>query len=297
MKQPITIILGNITNSLNDLYNQQMLVISSFVVLLSCLLFLPFGLGTHSEHGSAGNTALMPPSTKWWVKSTITSSSTSLRISATTDPAQGSAIGCPTSSLSPLRPGIYAYISLTPALPNRIRSGAGKINPYLGQIQPSASIKVIDGPLCADGFSWWLVEAVEGGLRGWSATDSNSEQWILPCPNPTVVCKTTPAISQAALTTDPSSTQNNNKDTCNSETLSIGMLTQVEQENLLVIRSEPYIGSVLGHAGPMSVVKIIDGPDCAGGAVWWEVNVAALNLTGWVIEANLRACSKEDGCT
>lgn len=75
------------------------------------------------------------------------------------------------------------------------------------------------------------------------------------------------------------------------------MLTQVEQDNLLVIRSEPYIGPVIGHAGPASSVTIIDGPACAGGVLWWEVNVAALNLSGWAIEVNLRSCSKEDGCT
>ena len=171
----------------------------------------------------------------------------------------------------------------------RIRAGAGKVNPDLGQIQPSAGVKSSTGHC--------VLIVLPGGLQGWTVTGSNSEQWVLPCPNPTIVCKMTPVSTQSAPTTAPLSTQNDNKDTCNSEVLSIGMLTQVEQENLLVIRSEPYIGSVLGHAGPMSVVTIVGGPACAGGAVWWEVNVASLNLTGWAAEANLRACSKEDGCT
>jgi len=142
-----------------------------------------------------------------------------------------------------------------------------------------------------------MTEVASTGLRGWTVAGSNSEQWVIPCPNPTVACEKTLVIPPITLTTTPSSTQDNNHDTCNSDKFAIGMFAQVEQDNLLVIRSEPYIGSLLGHVGPMSTIKIIDGPDCAGGAVWWEVNIATLSLTGWATEANLRACSKEDNCT
>ena len=201
------------------------------------------------------------------------------------------------SSSSPLQPGINAYISLNPPLPNRVRAGAGKTNAYLGQIQPGAGVKIIDGPLCVDGFSWWLVETVESDLRGWTVGGSESEQWVLPCPNPTVVCKMLPTIRQTTPTAAHSSTQGNNDSICTPNRIFIGMPAQVQEDNLLVIRSEPYIGSVIGYAGPMSAVTIVDGPTCAGGVVWWEVNAPSLNLTGWAIEANLRPCTKEDDCT
>lgn len=304
MKQRIISILGRTTRSLDRPESFKILVITSFIILFLCLILLKLGERIQDQTGNLKNLAITPvatiptiSSTKWWIKTTPTVLSTSLGISVLSNPSERSESDCSSKNSSPLQLGRYAYISLTPPLPNRVRAGAGKANAYLGQIQPGAGVKIIGGPLCVDGFSWWLVEAVEGDLQGWTATGSNSAQWVLPCPNPTVPCKMAPVISPATQTIVPSSTQNNNKDSCHSETLSIGMLTQVEQDNLLVVRSEPYVGSVIGYAGPMSAVRIVDGPACVGGAVWWEVNIPSLNLTGWATEANLQPCTKEDDCT
>jgi hypothetical protein len=89
----------------------------------------------------------------------------------------------------------------------------------------------------------------------------------------------------------------NIKDGCNSYEFAIGASAQVAEDNLLVVRSEPYTGSVIGHAGPLSKAKIVDGPTCVGNTVWWKVNLATHDLTGWAAEANLRACAKENDCT
>lgn len=271
----------------------------SLVILSSCMLFLSFGRVTpDSEASSTANTAIPASTTsptlptKWWIKTPA------MPLPAMpTEPITNAAEECQTRLSLPLQAGIYAYISLVPPLPNRVRAGAGRATPHLGQIQPGAGVKIIEGPVCADGLSWWLVESAEDGLRGWTVGGRESEQWIMPCPNPSVACKMTALISQGIPTAVPSSTQNNNRDACASEQFSIGVITQVEQDDLLVIRSEPYTGSVIGHAGPASSVSIINGPACAGGALWWEVNVTSLNLRGWATEANLRPCTKEDDCT
>jgi hypothetical protein len=202
----------------------------------------------------------------------------------------------PLSFSSPLQSGIYAYISLTPPLPNRIRSGAGKANSYLGQIEPDGGVRVLEGPLCADGFSWWLVEFTQGGLRGWTAEGKGSEQWVMPCPDQTVACNKKPAPTPSSPAGSTSSSKDKDKNKCKSDKLAVGILAQVEQDSLLVIRSEPDTGDVIGRAGPLSLVNIVDGPTCVGNAVWWKVNIVALNLSGWATENNLYACSKEDGC-
>lgn len=236
-------------------------------------------------------------STKWWIKAVPTTSPAPSHTTVPTDPAGISAGGCPSSNTSPLRSGIYAYISLTPPLPNRIRSGAGKANSYLGQIEPGGGVRVLEGPLCADGFSWWLVESTQGGLRGWTAEGKGLEQWVIPCPDQTVACNKKPVPTPSSPTASPSPSKDKNKDNkCKSDKLAAGILAQVEQDTLLVIRSEPNTGYVVGRAGPLSVVNIVDGPSCTGGAIWFKVNVATQNLTGWVTEINLYACSKEDGC-
>ena len=81
---------------------------------------------------------------------------------------------------------------------------------------------------------------------------------------------------------------------CKSVKLAIDILAQVEQDGLLVIRSEPSTGDLVGRAGPLSVVNIVDGPTCASGAVWLKVNITALNLSGWATENSLYACSKDE---
>ena len=173
VKQHIANFLGNPTKFLNDPRNQRILVISSFVILLACLLFLLFGNasrrgGTASAEATTATPISTTPTitpTKWWIKVTPTSSLAPSDITVPTNPTGMSASDCPSSFSSPLQSEIYAYIFLTPRLPNRIRSGAGKANSYLRQIEPGG-VRVLDGPLCADGFSWWLVESTQSGLRG-----------------------------------------------------------------------------------------------------------------------------------
>jgi len=211
------------------------------------------------------------------------------------DPAGMSASDCPSSFSSPLQSGIYAYISLTHPLPNRICSGAGKATSYLGQIEPGGGVRVIEGPLCADGFWWWLVESTQGGLRGWTAEGRESEEWVIPCSDQTIACNKKPAPTPSSPAAPTSSWKDKDNNKCKSDKLAVGILAQVEQDSLLVIRSESNTGDVVGRAGPLPVVNIVDGPTCAGGAVWFKMNITALNLSGWTIEDNLYVCSKEDG--
>ena len=126
---------------------------------------------------------------------------------------------------------------------------------------------------------------------------SDSQQWILPCPNPKTACKKTLATPQVFSTAGPTVTEEKSQEKCNSIIFFVDALAQVPQDELLVIRSEPYTGFVIGHAGPMSEVKIVDGPTCVGNVVWWKVNLATLDLTGWVTETNLEPCEKESDCS
>jgi Carboxymuconolactone decarboxylase family len=44
----------------------------------------------------------------------------------------------------------------------------------------------------------------------------------------------------------------------------VGLGAQVSPNDLLVVRSEPFTGSVLGRITPLAVINIIDSPKCAG---------------------------------
>lgn len=52
---------------------------------------------------------------------------------------------CSELSSLPLKPNIYAYVSLAPPLPNRIRSSASLSSSYIGQIYPGGGLWIIDG--------------------------------------------------------------------------------------------------------------------------------------------------------
>lgn len=277
-------------------YNQKAAIISSFVALLVCLFFLPAGKLIHRSDtvttSSHSSLTASSTSTKWWIRTTpsiSTGNPPSVTPPKSTDTSERD---CPSDVSSKLKPGYFAYISMTPPLPNRLRSGAGESYPNIGQIEPGVGVKVIDGPLCANGLSWWLVEMNNSSLKGWTAMGRGEEQWIIPCTNPKILCSQ--VLVNPVTATLASEVYDSNK--CKSSLFAIGIFAQVKQSDLLVIRSEPYTGAVIGYAGPNSKVNIIDGPNCAGGVIWWKVNITGLDLTGWAIENNLLVCSKDDHC-
>ena len=53
------------------------------------------------------------------------------------------------------------------------------------------------------------------------------------------------------------------------------------------VRSAPGTGTeILGLILPRQVMEIQDGPQCAGGYVWWKVRLQGGDLTGWIAEGN-----------
>jgi len=275
------------------------------IAILSCLLFLFFERMPHQiEIGAIesvtpqiiSTTPFIIP-TKWWIKAIPTFSSSHSKDTTPFQPAELFENSCAPAISSSLRPGIFAYVSSTPPLPNRIRAGAGQEYSYLGQIESGEGVKILDGPICTDGYAWWLVDAKQNELRGWMAEGSGFQHWIVPCPNPNMACEKPPVTPKSTPTAAFTLAEENVNKRCNTHTFAIGMFGQVTEDNLLVVRSEPYTGIVIGRVEPMSTVKILDGPACAGNAIWWKVHLAALNLTGWANEANLRACTKENNCT
>lgn len=307
VKRHMASFLGDLNNLLNGPGNQKAIVISTFVILFSCLLFLLFGRSkqrpdTPVVEGMDSTRLSIAPAvttTKWWIKLTATSPSVVLDPTAPAEVTRPSANNCPSSFALSLHSGMYAFVSLTPPLPNRIRSGAGKSNSYLGQIQPGDGLRVLDGPLCADGFSWWFVESIQGGLKGWTVEGRASEQWIIPCPDQTIGChkKLMPAPSISNTPSPTAQDEGKQKNNCRSDKLAVGILAQVEQDSLLILRSGPNSDTVIGRIGPLSIMNVVDGPACTGSTVWWKVKPIALHLLGWATENNLHVCSKEDECS
>lgn len=291
------------TEFLKSQHNQKLFLLSLFIFMFLCSLLLLARSVAHSAEESANSDNLPSTSTspdptitptKWWIRMTATFSVSPSGPTTSTELAESSLSNCPNRFSSPLKAETYAYISISPLLPNRIRSRAGLTTNYLGQLEPGEGLKIIEGPICADGYSWWLVESRSGSLRGWTVEGKSSMQWILPCPNENVACTMliTPTSSAVASNID----NNKTEAICKSNKLAVGTFAQVGKDMLLVLRSEPYTGEVISRAGPMSGVKVIDGPTCIGDSIWWKVNVFDLNHTGWATENDLYACPKDSEC-
>jgi len=70
---------------------------------------------------------------------------------------------------------------VTPGLPNRARSAPGIYSDVLTELLPGTVVKVVDGPVCADGYVFWKVESelIPGG-SGWTAEGDGSGYWLEP---------------------------------------------------------------------------------------------------------------------
>ena len=72
----------------------------------------------------------------------------------------------------------WARVSLEPPLPSRLRERSGTNSAVVGQIQPGEDVLVIDGPQCADGYTWWKVRSV-AGLEGWTIEGDEDGYWLV----------------------------------------------------------------------------------------------------------------------
>jgi hypothetical protein len=69
---------------------------------------------------------------------------------------------------------------VTPGLANKVRSAPSLSAVQIGRIDEGEVFSVIDGPQCADGYTWWKVSY--NGLEGWTASGTGSDPWIEPYP-------------------------------------------------------------------------------------------------------------------
>jgi hypothetical protein len=83
---------------------------------------------------------------------------------------------------SQLRPGIYAVVAGGPDdPPNRVREAPDTGAKRIYQIYPGTIVRVLEGPVCANGLVFWKVENknIPGGV-GWTAEGDEREYYLEP---------------------------------------------------------------------------------------------------------------------
>jgi serine/threonine protein kinase len=82
---------------------------------------------------------------------------------------------CPGVFVSRLIPGDFARV-VPDDESNRLRSGPGTSNRQIDRIPSGGFFRVLDGPVCADGFAWYQVNY--NGTVGWTAEADDEEYWL-----------------------------------------------------------------------------------------------------------------------
>ncbi len=85
---------------------------------------------------------------------------------------------CPDGPLSRLKVGDLAYVTKDPPIPNRVRKEPNREADIIGHINPGASMEIIEGPACSDGWVWWHIKNAD--LNGWTSEGDKETYWLVP---------------------------------------------------------------------------------------------------------------------
>ncbi len=136
--------------------------------------------------------------------------------------------------------------------------------PSLAYYQEKRDFLVVDGPICANDYYWWLVTG--HGTSGWVAQGTSGENFVLlimPGPDAPILCET------------PLFFQRNE---------------QVQVTYNVRLRREPSLSALVDTVVPFEGYVTILNPEpiCADGINWWNVRstVAGFTYEGWIAQGS-----------
>ena len=165
----------------------------------------------------------------------------------------------------PTRLEIGNAAQVTPGVANRIHAQSNTNSEQVGQIPAGEVIMLLEGPQCMDNFLWWRINY--DGTEGWTVEANATTYFLEPY-------------------TDVTATTSTNSENCNIATrLQVDGYGQVSSTIPSRLRNEPTTrGEQIGQVDPLDIFQVIDGPICADGFNWWQVEVN--NLVGWLAEGD-----------
>jgi hypothetical protein len=183
---------------------------------------------------------------------------------------------CPDSL--PPRLTIGGYGRVVPGDANRVRDIPSRSGVLVGTLDGGRGFDVLDGPLCADGLTWWQVD--DGVLVGWTVEGANGEYWLEPA-DPPAAQTATPAAPDAVAFEPLRPVVN---------VLAPGVRARVVVDDPatetinLVVRSEPTTRSdPAGNLAAGDIVTVLGDAVEADGYFWREVETPS-GGRGWVVE-------------
>lgn len=207
---------------------------------------------------------------------TPVSTSTLPKPTATPPPAP-----TPTVPASQFTAGQVVRISTMDEEGIRFRSGPGLDYVTVDVLEEGTELKVLEGPVEADGYVWWRLEMGDGTI-GWGPED-----WLRPLTQSPAVQATQGAATPALTSTLPKPTATRPPvptSTVPASQLAAGQMVRIsgtDGEGLRV-RTGPgldYVTLEIWEEG--TELQVLEGPQVADGFVWWRLEMADGTI-GWL---------------
>jgi len=166
---------------------------------------------------------------------------------------------------SRLQVGDWAYVSFGGGA-NFIRTNPD-VHPddnIIGSALEGEPMEIISGPECSYGWLIWEVRSAHG-LWGWTAESDGEALFLIPG----ITWKSCPNAPPSRL--------------MEIERAMVSLYPEIPNK----IRKNPDTSAdAIGEINPGQEIKILNGPSCMDGYVWWEVGVIGDQLRGWTAEGD-----------
>lgn len=198
---------------------------------------------------------------------------------------------CQNAPPTRLTVGGNARVTFTNGTPLNVRTEAnGAV--LATQLQEGAEVSILDGPICAGGYNWYMVKPLAGETGGWSAEGDADDYWLEPvlglvavtavptATQPLVINNATAVPTIGGITIGDCSKAPANY-------LQIGLMARVANlGGTLAMRNNPIDAVPVNQLNEGTIVNILNGHQCHNGFRYWQVSASqnGQTLTGWIVD-------------
>ena len=195
---------------------------------------------------------------------------------------------CPNTPPTRLTVGGNAKLAFTDGTSLNVRTEAnGDI--LATQLPEGTQVSVLNGPICAGGYNWYMIQPVNGEVGGWSAEGVVGEYWLEPVLNLTIGTPVATATNppRAIPTATIGGISSGDCSNAPPNYLQVGSVARVaDLGGTLALRSTPSAPTPFAQLNANTLVNVLTGPQCHDGLRYWEINANQNGqaLNGWIAD-------------
>lgn len=143
-----------------------------------------------------------------------------------------------------------------------MRDASASSGTLLLQLGVGQRVNVLEGPVEADGFTWWRVDDGQGNI-GWVADGDDTDEWLAPVSGGEIV-----PVNRAPRVGDR-------------------VRVTMDANQQLSIRSTPGTNAaVLTRVNTGTEFTVLAGPQSANGFIWYQIRSDDGQTQGWAADGN-----------